>query len=176
MNESELETELLRLSPRAPSAELEERIAAAMPGALVPLNHHVLRAAIIPRGPATVDLPTWRHFWPNLVCTVAGAAAAVAVVLAFQANMPSKPSAEVASAAPAAAEEEIESLFEAEDAASEVVSADEPEILFDDEAEPTQLVRYSSLERYTWTNRATGARIEVEMPREDVLLVPLAYQ
>ena len=42
--------------------------------------------------------------------------------------------------------------------------------------EPARVVRYTTLEHHVWTHPVTGARLEVEVPREDIVLIPLAMQ
>jgi hypothetical protein len=47
---------------------------------------------------------------------------------------------------------------------------------YGDDLAPNRVVRYSSVERRAWADPATGARVEMEVPREDVLLVPVSFQ
>jgi hypothetical protein len=173
MNESELERQLLRLRPRAPSPELEGRIAAEL-GAPAPVRPQVPAAGVLGR---PVE-PSWTRFLPNLGWAAAGLAAGVVLVVSLQqgTSQTGSPAPAAAVAQHTPAREEDEALFEPEESAREVVSSDAPEILYDAENEPAQVVRYSSLERHTWTNRVTGARVEIEMPREDVLFLPVSYQ
>lgn len=37
-------------------------------------------------------------------------------------------------------------------------------------------IRFSSIERHVWNDPDTGARMEVEVPREDVRFMPVAMQ
>ncbi len=63
------------------------------------------------------------------------------------------------------------------ESAREIVAAQPEEAVnYADPDGPTQLVRYSSIERRVWENPATGARLEVEVPREDLLRVPVPFQ
>ena len=49
-------------------------------------------------------------------------------------------------------------------------------MIYEDDQEPARLVRYSTLEHHVWTHPRTGARLEVEVPREDIVLIPIAMQ
>ncbi|MEI9894844.1 MAG: hypothetical protein WDN28_13410 [Chthoniobacter sp.] len=41
---------------------------------------------------------------------------------------------------------------------------------------PAREVRYTYLERHAWSNPHTGARVYLEVPREDVYLLPVSLQ
>jgi hypothetical protein len=162
MNESDLETELRALQPARPSPSLEAAIArelSAEPRTLA------LRptAGIIVRPERRRGFNLWRGFgW-----AFAGAAAAFAVLASI-------PTATHKGAEPASAKEAA--YFEPLESAREFIAADQSEILYDGEDGPAQLVRYSSVERHSWTNPTTGALVELEVPREDLFLVPVSYQ
>ena len=49
-------------------------------------------------------------------------------------------------------------------------------VVFDADSSPLRQVRYNYLERHAWTNRATGSRLEVELPREDTYLISVSIQ
>ena len=55
------------------------------------------------------------------------------------------------------------------------MAAEDGGIVYDDN-QATHLVRYTTLERHAWTDLATGAHLEVEVPRVDVVLMPVAMQ
>jgi hypothetical protein len=174
MNESELEAELLSLAPAAPRPELENRIAAELHGLSVPARPVTPAAGTIAR-PVERRSRGWFAFLPNLGWACAGALTGVAALIALK-NPGSPASLQSVRTSGASALAAAESLFEPLEAAREVVAEDEPEIFYDDERGPSQVLRTSSLEHYTWTNPSTGARVEVEMPREDVLFLPVSYQ
>jgi hypothetical protein len=171
MNESELESELRRFAPAPHGAGLEARVAAELQTLVLPSRALVPTAGTIQRMEAARP-SWWRAFLPGCAWASAGALAATAIVLALHFS-PTTP-APLAQTTPALAEDE--SVFEPVDAQSEVVAADEAEIVFDAETGPAQVLRTSTLERYTWSNPATGALVEIELPREDIVLIPVAFQ
>jgi hypothetical protein len=160
MNDSEFEESLRRLAPVAPGAGLEERIAVAL---AEPVVASPTAGLLRGRGDRLR-----RILWPGLGWAMGGAAAASVALLAFSA--PRATVQTVAKTEPPA------SLFEPEESAREVVSSEEAGTLYDEDNQPSTLMRYTSIERHSWTNPATGAYVEVEIPRQDVVLVPASYQ
>ncbi len=168
-NESEFEAELRAIRPVAPTLALRESIARQLPA------QHALatvetRAAVISRREADVEAPGFfDRILPDLRWAFAGALGATAVFLAmshFQtADVPT-------TAAITAAEPD----FGPVEISRDLVAAEDGGVVYEDEQEPARLVRYTTLERHVWTHPVTGARLEVEIPREDIVLVPLAMQ
>ncbi len=168
MNVSDFENELRALHPVAPSPTLEDRIATG-----------IARSA--GRSQAALDLDSDRppgtlafrglHEWlQRLGWALAGAAAAIAGVLFFQSD-----ARELPSPLPEIAAVEAKDFVPSE-SESELVEAGETGIIYTEDAEPFRQMRFRSVERYAWTNPETGARVEVEVPREDVVLMPVAMQ
>ena len=166
MNESEFENQLRGLQPVAPSPSLEENIARQL------ASHHALatvetRASVRPRRAVEVDAPGFfERIFPGFRWAFAGAAAAAAVFLAmnhFQQPTAFNPQRAVAD-------------FEPVEVTSDLVTAEDGGIVYEEEDEPARLVRYTTLERHVWTHPVTGARLEVEIPRQDIVLVPIAMQ
>lgn len=161
MNDTELEESLRRLAPAAPSAALEERVAAA----LTRPAGGSLTAGVLPGRAERLR----RSFWPGLLWALSGAAVGCLAMLAiYPANSSSQTTAKT-QPAPA-------SVFVPAESAREMVSSEEAGTVYDQDNQPSTLMRYTSIERYTWTNPATGALVEVEVPREDVVAVPASYQ
>lgn len=162
MNEFEFESNLRRLPPSEPSAELERRIAAELEESA-------------PAAPAAGLLRSRRRAWPawlNSLCWAsAGAMAGVAAVMALS-------PAHVSTVAPSthAASVAAASVFEPAESAREVVSGEDAGTVFDADNQPSRMVRYTSIEKHRWTNPTTGAEVQLETPREDVVLVPISYQ
>ena len=173
MKESDLENELRGLRPIAPSTSLEDRIAADLgERRVVVAAPRALRApgaGVIARPSAPGFFGPWLR---GLGWALAGATAAVALLLHFQ---KAKPSEKPAPSAIAAVDDDAESFLPAE-SEREFVDADDSGILYGAGEEPLREIRYRSLERYAWINPDTGARVEVEVPREDVVLMPVAMQ
>ncbi len=67
--------------------------------------------------------------------------------------------------------------FQALEVTRELVSSDEEgQLLYRDGNNPVRQVRYLYRERHSWVNPRTGARVDVEVPREDVVLKPVSLQ
>lgn len=66
--------------------------------------------------------------------------------------------------------------FEPAGTTSELLAADDSGPLLETPDGPVREVRYSFRERHAWTNPQTGARMEIEVPRQDVYLVPVSLQ
>ena len=166
-NEPEFENELRALRPLAPSPALEEGIARqlATQRALVTVEKN---AAVIPRRELDLEIARpgfFERIFPGLGWACAGAAAAVAVVFAI--HRFETPMSVVAVA---------EADFEPQSISRDIVTAEDHGIIYEDDAEPARLVRYTLVEHRVWTHPVTGARLEVEVPREDLVLVPVAIQ
>lgn len=157
-NDSDFEEQLKTLSPTVPSNELERMIARALQGReLVPISS----STRVVRG-----VTSW---WRGLACAGIGAAAAVAVVTHFDRTQPATTIASPALAATALP-------FDRAESSSEMLGAEDQGFVYEDGSIPVRQVRYSSVERFTWSNAATGAQMVVEIPREDVRLLPVAMQ
>ncbi len=157
MNEPDFENQLRALRPLAPSASLEENIA---------------RELTSPRAIATVESRGeapgfFERIFPGLRWAFAGAAGAAAVLLAMGRLQPPSvlPATQSASAD-----------FETVEVTRDLVAAEDGGLVYEDEDEPARLVRYTTIERHVWTHPGSGARLEVEIPREDVVIVPIAMQ
>jgi hypothetical protein len=166
MKESELEAKLGAFAPARPSPDLEERIAAALHGNIVPISAHTLPAKIAGTLPRANE-----NGWARLFYGIGGACAGAAcAVVATTYSSPASGSA------PRPSVKAIASAVFEPAASEQVLISTENTVVYGADNEPTQLVRYSSIERHSWTNTATGARIEVEAPREDVVLEPVNFQ
>ncbi len=173
MNESDLENELRGLRPSVPSTSLEDRIAADLGErrefVAAPRTTGAPGAGVIARPAAPGFFGQWLR---GLGWALAGATAAVALLLHLQkAEQSEKPATSVI----AAVDDEAESFLPAE-SEREFLDADDSGILYGEGEEPLREIRYRSVERYAWINPDTGARVEVEIPREDIVLMPVAMQ
>ncbi|MGB8170442.1 MAG: hypothetical protein WCF18_23265 [Chthoniobacteraceae bacterium] len=168
LNDSEFEQELRLLQPRPASAALEENIASALDQRDFARVERAPTSAILRRtqtGPAS-----FIRWLQGLGWAVAGAAAAVTVIAAMHRAETGKISMVAAvEAAP------VES-FQHTEATEELVTAEDEGLVLATDQEPLRQVRYHSLERHVWVNPSTGARMEVEIPREDVRFVSVAMQ
>ena len=155
-NESDFENQLRALRPITPSPVLAQNIE---------------RELAPPRISAEADAPSlFERLFPGLRWALAGAAGAAAVFLVMNHLQPPV----VAPAAQTVATADAD--FEALEVTRDLVATEDGGLVYEDADEPARLMRYTTLERHVWTHPVTGARLEVEIPREDVVLVPIAMQ
>jgi hypothetical protein len=109
----------------------------------------------------------------------AGAAAALAVLALAPTKWTPKgrstPSASSATSESSATVADA-NTFEHDETSKELVATEDSEQLVETDDGPAREVRYTYLERHAWSNPATGARVYLEVPREDVYLVPVSLQ
>ncbi len=176
MNESDLEDELRQLRPHTPSAGLEKAIASRLALETAPAPAPVAsRAGVLPRVAAGISLSQLlsRLLW------AAGGAAATALLIftlrpATPASMPLTPFSPLTQ--PIAATNAVFRGFEPAESSRELIGAEDGGLLLDGNDGPTKVVRYSSVERHSWLDPQTGARVEVEAPRVDVVYLPVSVQ
>ncbi|HEY3898617.1 MAG TPA: hypothetical protein VGM54_08395 [Chthoniobacter sp.] len=175
MNDAEFEKNLRQLlRPAEPSADLEARI-----------RHDLLAPDIQPEKPAAV--PFAAASLPALLLRLlrdfgwaCAGGAAVLVVLALVHGWPrpgSEPMTATAAATnPAPAEAAQPAAFEHDETTHDLVSTEGSDEVIETDEGPAREVRYSYVERHAWSNPQTGARVVLEVPREDVYLVPVSLQ
>jgi hypothetical protein len=175
MNDSDLEDQLRALSPVAPSADLAARIGRQ----LAATASSVPTAGVIARPARTVFTLRW---WGNLGWAGAGAAAALAGVLFFSTAQKAVTPPIVASTEPqpqpVANVEPVpeDQAFEPAETSRELIAVNKSNELLETEDGTVREVRYTYLERLAWAHPGTGARLEIEVPREDVYLMPVSLQ
>jgi hypothetical protein len=179
MNESEFEQELRALRPSAPSPELAERIARdlqmPMPetanGALVPVPvavvTHIPTAGLVPRPRPAGSSWAWLR---SLAWVGIGAVAVLAIAVLTRTPKPLT----TTETAPGALASETE--FQPAEATSELVEAEDQGFVYNEDQTAQRQFRLVYRERHSWTNPATGAVLEFEVPREDIVLMPVAMQ
>lgn len=167
MNESEFEKNLAALHPTAPSPKLAERI-----------REELAKPAPVGTGPRAglLGRPMHKGLILRMVrdfgWACAGAATAFAMIAIahhWQAPIPQ-------SVEPTAASMTRDDAFEHAETIRELVSTEDSSELLETEEGPVRQIRYSYLERHAWANPRTGARVELEVPREDVFLLPVSMQ
>jgi hypothetical protein len=172
MNEFEFENELKSLAPAPASASLGERIERDLRAGRQG-SRAVLRAGVIaPIRPRNF----FTRIFPAVAWISTGAVAALLAAAAFRPSQviltPAQTHTEVVSAAP---ESPSGALGEIE-TSRELVNATEEDLLVDSNQEPSRRMRFTFIERHTWTDPQFGGSVRMEIPREDVLLVPVAMQ
>lgn len=164
MNESDLEKELRSLLPKGPSPQLAERIAAELNSPAPAVSQPAAGAISRPAKPG------YGFFLKRGVLFALAGCALLAV--AFWLSPPSKkPSGKPGQSAAVAALRETP-----DESVDELISAIDEGLVYDEGNEPQRQVRIEYIERHTWTNPQTGAVIEFEVPREDIVLMPVAMQ
>jgi hypothetical protein len=164
MNDHDIENLLTSLAPARPSAALAQRV-----------DHELeqdMRWALLP---AARRSPRWL---PPVMWTTLGAAAAVLVMSFASTNIAEtngSPAMAAASALPAAALTNtsvmpVSTIREIVDAQDEGIRYNETSRL------PEQHMRIVSLERKEWIDPRDGAHIMIEMPSEDNVVLPVAFQ
>lgn len=167
LNESELEQQLRLLRPRPPGADLEQKIADALRRREFALAERTPTAAVLRRAESSLaSLSQWLR---GMGWALAGAAAAIAVIALT--NHVENGNAKVATSAAAST-----AVFEPTESTEELVTAEDEGLVLGSDQEPVRQVRYHSLERHVWVNPQTGARMEFEVPREDVRFISVAMQ
>lgn len=155
-NESEFEEHLRSFAPAAPPPALAQAIARE-------LHPRTAAAGVIARPRPLAG------FLRGLGWACAGACVAIAaIVLTERTARPTQP-------APAAAAEPASS-FDLAESSAEILAAQDEGVVYADGEAPARLVRFSSIERRVWTDADTGARVEIEIPREDIRLTPVTMQ
>jgi hypothetical protein len=170
-NEPDLEKELRALRPITPSASLERRIAADLAireiAVFEPRTMAVATSGVLVRKEARAPFLPWLR---GLGWALTGATAAVALVWLWPGSREAQPES-----AQTVANTGSE-LFLPAESERELLDAEQSEILLAEGEEPVRQFRFRSIERYAWIEPDTGARVEVEVPREDVMLMPVAMQ
>jgi hypothetical protein len=166
MNPSDLENELRQLRPAKPSAALEQAISRELA-----TTSRAATSGVLPRREETFA----GRLLNGLCWALGGAAVAVVSVVAFNAanSAPANPiaAANTTPEAPAAP-----SVFEPVTTTRELVDAEDGGLVYEADEGPSRIVMYRSRERHIWSNPSTGALVEVEVPRRDVMLVPVSFQ
>jgi hypothetical protein len=160
----ELENELKRLTPRRPS-----------PSLMRALEHHLgaeVASESAPRHRTVFSLRSWK--WTTW--SLAGAAAAIALVILVQSSRrpvpaPMAPAVALSQRAATPAVEKPVNRYEPVQASSVLYDLKEDGTAqLPDQTEGRQ-VRYRYVDTYTWKNPATNASLRWSVPRDEVRLV-----
>lgn len=163
MNEPEFEDQLRSVRPTAPRRAVEDRIAAELG-----------RTATA----GTLQAPARSFFsrvLPGLGWSATGAAIGIATMLALG-LAPERPSQSKSVMVPLSLAGETTELSEPDmELEHEVLDIEEQGIVNGTDDGPARLVRYESMERRRWSD-GTGAVTVLEVPREDLVLIPVSFQ
>ncbi len=171
MNESEFENELRALRPAKPSAAVESAIQRELNREAAPILLPPDRAGIIARPRESLA----SRILTGLCWAASGAFATALAFMFLPALRPQLPTPAVPGASQTA-QATAPDRFQEVGSARRVIATEAGGLFYTSEKQPAELVRCSSVERHTWQNPATGTHLEVEVPREDVVLVPVAFQ
>jgi len=155
---ADLETELKRLRPRAPSESLLGRIGRELDGATPKPTDTAARSYR--------TATTWTHWkwlgWPAAVAAAVFALVAVGVLGLRPDRAPAAPTTVAADYVPVRADNV---LYEVRD---------EGYVTLDDHT-PAQQVRLRYLDTYTWKNPKNNASVKWTFPRDEIRIVPASY-
>lgn len=173
MNDSDLENQLRSLAPAPPSADLAARIGRQLATAPSPVR----TAGVITRPARVTHALRWLQ---DLGWAGVGAAVALTGVMLFTtAHQTATPPATSLAAAPPVTSSPVvtqDQAFEPAETSRELIAVNNSNELVETEDGPVREVRYTYLERLAWAHPRTGARLEIEVPREDVYLMPVSLQ
>jgi hypothetical protein len=178
MNDSDLEENLRALRPANPSPALEQRVRERLTPVAGTTEFFLswkqrLRDAA-DRGRRWTAVFPWPRHWG---WAAAGAAAAgVAIVLALPGKAPVSPVADARQGLASAPAPEESAAFEYAAESQELLAAEDSAELIETADGPVREVRYRFRERHAWANPRTGAQIVLEVPREDIYLLPVSLQ
>jgi hypothetical protein len=125
-----------------------------------------------------IERPTRRSLFYVLMRDFGWACAGAAAALAVLALLPGRHTtpAPTNTASEPVATAATTNAFEHDETTHELVSTQGSDELVETDDGPAREVRYTYLERHEWSNPHTGARVYLEVPREDVYLLPVSLQ
>jgi len=178
MNDSTFEENLRSLRPSAPCPSLEQRIGESLAtNSLLAdeMRKHVPVSGMVRPAASSGGLARW---WRDLGWALAGATAALLAFAWFSRETPaSRPAPETAADVMELAQATVvPDTFEHSAASEELVATEDATEIVETDDGLARPVRYTYLERHTWANARTGARMEIEVPREEVYLRPVSLQ
>ncbi len=157
MNESEFETALRRFAPVPPSSALGQGVAASL-GLPQP-------EAPAPPRPSSLWLWLDRLLWSGL-----GAAAAVAITLAARPPVsPKVPEGTAVASAVATAAPPLQKVL----ASDEALAWQDEGVHFDANGQPMLRLRRTAVEHQAWADPQNAGIVQVEVPRQEVMYVPV---
>ncbi len=165
MNDSEFEDHLRTLRPSTPSQELEDRIARD----LIPAPSTYSRAGVLEKPARSFRL------WRDIASALAGAVAAL-VVINWPAHPEPRPAQKSTAPQPVADRIATRQTFEPAESAEVVLASTPTEEWVETSDGLVRAVRYQSKETHAWANPQTGARIELEVPRDNLVFLPVSLQ
>ena len=174
MSESDFETELRALRPAAPSPQLSGRVARELRS---PHRTTVRTADTLPNPRRSFA----RRLIPPIAWASAGAVASLGVMFwltggdalprLLRGNVEG-----VGTAGVDASRHALSRQLAAVETSRQLVSAEEEELVFEPADEPARRVRFTYLETHAWSDPQSGVRVEFEVPREDIVLIPVGMQ
>jgi hypothetical protein len=166
MNESEFESSLRRFTPVKPSPDLAQGIATA-------LERRVPTLAAPPRrSPATSETSFLGVWLDRLLWSALGATAAVAITLAIRPAPVPEPALTVTqneSAATAATAPAFQKVL----TSNEALDWKDEGIHFDSSGQPVLRLRRTAVEHQAWADLQNAGVVQVEVPRQEVMYVPV---
>jgi hypothetical protein len=172
MNESELESELRKLRPAAPSRELEDGIARGL------AQHREVTEPQRERHAASAEIhKPWLMLWlDRLMWSGLGATATLLILLAIQRPQDTSvahplPSPPLASSTVAPLDV---STLQPVLAAEEDLGWRDEGVRFDAHGQPLLKLTRTTVERQAWADLQNAGVVQVERPRQEVMWVPVS--
>jgi hypothetical protein len=176
MNESELESELRKLRPAAPSRALEDGIARELAGyACIAAPTQSSRAPVRSKSPGAPWFTLWldRLLWSGL-----GAAAAMLALVIAQ--KPQNQNASLAQETQPSSSPAGRKLTASNSSVLQRVLASEEDlgwrdegVRFDAHGRPMLKLSRTAVERQAWADLKNAGVVQMEQPRQEVLWVPV---
>jgi hypothetical protein len=168
MNESEFESSLRRFTPVKPSPDLAQGIAAALERRAPAPASHPKRAPLVQQH-SPVASPLW--VWlDRLLWSALGATAAIAITMAMRPvtgpglTVTQHDPTTVASGPPA---------FQKVLTSNEALDWKDEGIYFDSSGQPVLKLRRTAVEHQAWADLQNAGVVQVEVPRQEVMYVPV---
>lgn len=166
MNESEFESSLRRFTPVKPSPDLAQGIATA-------LERRVAVPASQPRRAPTTSETSLLGMWlDRLLWSALGATAAVAINLAIRPAPAPEPALTVTQH-DAATTAPVAPAFQKVLTSSEALDWKDEGIHFDSSGQPVLKLRRTAVEHQAWADLQNAGVVQVEVPRQEVMYVPV---
>ena len=166
MNESEFESSLRRFTPVKPSPDLAQGVAAALerraPG---PVSQPR-------RAPTTSETSLLGRWLDRLLWSALGATAAVAITLAIRPAPAPEPALTVTQH-DAATTAPVAPAFQKVLTSSEALDWKDEGIHFDSSGQPVLKLRRTAVEHQAWADLQNAGVVQVEVPRQEVMYVPV---
>ncbi|RBP47439.1 hypothetical protein DES53_101236 [Roseimicrobium gellanilyticum] len=167
MNESEFESGLRRFTPVKPSPDLAQGIATA-------LERHVPAPTPVSRRVSATSEPSLLWVWlDRLLWSALGATAAIAVTMAMRPAPAPDSVLTVTQHDPVTAVPGAVPEFQKVLTSNEALDWKDEGIHFDSSGQPVLKLQRTAVEHQAWADLQNAGVVQVEVPRQEVMYVPV---